>query len=891
MHPDAIALFRELADRSPSEREDYFERHPPAAALRDDVESLLRFDRDTGGSLHECVASAAANLLTASSSDLHPGREIGPYRLVREIGRGGMGTVWIACRTDGALKRPVALKLLRWGHLDPPFTQRFERERDILAALTHPNIARLYDAGVTPSGQPYLALEYVNGDPLTTYADARDLDVRSRVALFLQVIDAVHHAHRNLVIHRDLKPGNILVSPDGVVHLLDFGIAKLLAEERSAVAATELTRLAGPLLTLEYASPEQVASAALTTASDIYSLGVVLYELLCGQRPYRLQRGTRAELEEAILTAEPPLPSRVVPDRKRARAFRADLDTILLKALRKNPADRYATADALSRDLRNFLDGKPVEARPDSRVYRLSKFVARHRAGVAVTGAVTIVILTSLAFAVVQMQEARAQRDVALFEARRASASLQLTSFLVGEARIGPGDRSISERLAKSRELVRRQFASEPAIRAELLFEIADKLAELRELATLADVMGEIEGLADRTNLPWLQARYRCAKAELKMNEGDTEGAAALIGEGFVQLARESPPQFGAQIECLLNDSYLAAMTGRFPLAIDRGREVTRLHEQRGLRDTHSYADAWSALATAYSFAGNVRGALDAVRSQRETYERLGQDGTFSHLTSLFLEATFLNRGGRRLEALARSGEVMAQSRARGLPDNHTQLAYRGVILLGVGRAREAVTLFDQAAGAFQARKMAFDELQMHILATDALLQLGAVRAARARLEPHWPAIDAQISANNASMTKGLRVRARVFEAEGRLAEARATIQRAVDIVIASKSATYTGAAAIFLSSAALALSAGDAAAALTDAERALERATRDAIDREASADIGDVLLLRARILRARGRLDEAERDASAARIHLRATLPADHPLLREAAVSAATIH
>ena len=314
---DAIALFRELADRTPSEREEYFARHDVPVALRAEVESLLRFDGATSGSVHGSIADAARHAVT-SAVEHGPDTEIGPYRLVRELGQGGMGTVWLARRTDGSLKRAVALKLLRWGYLDRQLAERFSRERDILAALTHPNIARLYDAGVSRSGQPYLALEYVDGEPLTAYAEHHQLDVHSRVLLFLQVADAVQYAHRNLIIHRDIKPGNILVSTDGVVHLLDFGIAKLLAEEQSAAMATELTQQAGRPLTLEYASPEQIAGAALTTASDIYSLGVVLYELLCGTRPYRLSRGTRAELEEAILTAEPEPPSRATTDRSSA---------------------------------------------------------------------------------------------------------------------------------------------------------------------------------------------------------------------------------------------------------------------------------------------------------------------------------------------------------------------------------------------------------------------------------------------------------------------------------------------------------------------------------------------------------------------------------------------
>ena len=509
--------------------------------------------------------------------------------------------------------------------------------------------------------------------------------IRERIALMLQVLDAVQYAHRNLVIHRDLKPGNILVSADHVVHLLDFGIAKLLPGEQAMTSATTLTEQGGRALTPDYASPEQIVGGAISTASDVYSLAVILYELVCGQPPYRLKRGSRAELEEAILTVEPAPPSRALTG-KAAKTVKGDLDTIILKALRKDPADRYLTADAFSRDLRHFLNREPVEARPYSRVYRLSTFVNRHRVAVSLATVVMATILASLGFALVQMREARAQRDAAVFEVKRAEASLQLTSFLVGEARVRPGDRAIVERLEKSRELIRRQFAAEPSVRAELLFEIADKFAELRDLKTLTDVMAEIGALARETDLPWLQARYRCATAELKMNEGESEAASVLMQEAFVQLERQRPPQFAAMVECLIDDAYLASLTGDSQRAIERGLQAARLHEERGLTNTNSYAEAWSGLTTAYSFAGDVRKALAATRKARDTYVRLGQDDTFSHLTALFLEATFLNRGGRRAEALARSSDVLERSRARGLPDNHTQLVYRGIILLGTGQ-------------------------------------------------------------------------------------------------------------------------------------------------------------------------------------------------------------
>jgi serine/threonine-protein kinase len=821
------------------------------------------------------------------------GMEIGPYRLERELGRGGMGTVWIAQRTDGSLKRSVALKLPRPGAWSRAFLERFNRERDILAGLTHPHIARLYDAGFAEDGQPFLALELIEGEPITTYCDTRRLDVRRRVRLFLQVLDAVQHAHRNLVIHRDLKPSNILVAADGGAMLLDFGIAKLLAAEGEEAPSTELTELGGRALTPEFASPEQIAGSPITTASDIYSLGVLLCELLCGHRPYRLARGSRAALEEAILAGDPAPPSRLAgaedaaqratTPRRLAQALEGDLDTIVHKTLKKSPAERYASADALARDLDRYLKGEPVEARPDSRLYRVSKFVSRHRAGVVTAAAVMLAIVGSLAFALVQMRAATRQRNAALFEARRAEASKELTTSLLGEARQDPGNTGIQERLEKSRRLLRLQFVADPAIRAELLFDIAERYGEVRDLTKMAEVLDEIEAIARGIDAPSLRARHRCAKVLLMINEGKYDVAESLVKEGFAELRRDSQPGFLATAECLFADADLASVLGDLDRGIRRGLEATRLHEERGLTNTQSYANAWNCLTAAYSFAGDVKNALRSVRREREIHARLGRDGTFTYVWTLFQEATFLNRGGRRLEALARSEEALAQSRAHGFPDNHAMVLSRAVILLGMGRPKDALSVFDAAAPQFASHEYRFHELQSHVLAAEALIDLGDARAARRRLDPHWRVIEEQIAAGSTTMTKALRVRAQLLRAEGRLSEAWEAIVRALTIIAESNSPTYTGAGSIFRVAAEIALARGDLEAAQDYVARAQERARRDAVNETQSADIGEVLLTRARILSALGRSEEASRDAAAARGHLEATVPPTHPLVHQA--------
>jgi len=450
------------------------------------------------------------------------GTLIGPYRLIRELGRGGMGVVWLAERADGLLKRPVALKLPHASRHGSSLADRFARERDILAALAHPHIARLYDAGFTAEGQPYLALEYVEGVPLTAHCDANRLGVRERIALFLQVLDAVQYAHAHLVVHRDLKPSNVLVTGSGQVQLLDFGIAKLLNQGEPDAAA--LTEVEGRALTLDYASPEQISRQPITTASDIYSLGVMLCELLVGVRPYRLKRASQAALEDAIVAADPARPSQLVEDaetqmrsataRRLAKALRGDLDTIVLKALKKAPRERYASADAFSQDLRRHLAGAPVLARPDVLAYRAGKFVRRNWIGVSAG----TLIFAALAFGIAATAwEARVARN----EADRAKA---VQDFLIGlfneadPAKAQGHDVSVRELLDRGQHDLASKLDDQPRLKLTLdgvLVELYARLASGNKALPLAEARRD---LARRTmgarSIEYGDALYALAKVQ-----------------------------------------------------------------------------------------------------------------------------------------------------------------------------------------------------------------------------------------------------------------------------------------------------------------------------------------------------------------------------------------
>ncbi|HEX4605892.1 MAG TPA: protein kinase [Candidatus Angelobacter sp.] len=402
--------------------------------LRLQLDSLLASDDRAGSSFLNTPVFQTGGLFDLGVSATMVGRRIGPYEIVEQIGAGGMGEVYKAFRADDEYRKQAAIKLIRAGQDSEFVVTRFRNERQILATLEHPNIARLLDGGTTDDDNPYFVMELIEGEPIDEYCEGHNLAVRERLRLFLQVCSAVQYAHQRLVIHRDIKPGNILITPEGVPKLLDFGIAKILASD-GAIDASERTVTALRLLTPGYASPEQVGGGTVTTASDVYSLGVVLYELLTGRSPYRAVTGAPHELAQAICGEQPEKPSVVVrqsnrepaksvepPDHrnrkpaegsaeKLSKKLRGDLDNIVLMALRKEPQRRYASAEQMAADIQRHLDNLPVAARQDSFGYRASKFVVRHKAGVAAAALVAISLVAGLTVALYEARLARQQQS------------------------------------------------------------------------------------------------------------------------------------------------------------------------------------------------------------------------------------------------------------------------------------------------------------------------------------------------------------------------------------------------------------------------------------------------------------------------------------------------
>src|ERR1051326_1141327 len=478
-HRLVMKILGEAIEHQPESREPFVDQACAGNdALRQEVGRLLAQYTSAAEFLEESPLASAARERDGQSMI---GEQVGLYRIVSEIGRGGMGAVFLAERADQQFTKRAAIKLIKRG-MDTDFVvQRFRNERQILANLDHPNIARLLDGGTTDSGLPYFIMEYVDGQPMTTYANAHNLNLNERLKLFRTICSAVQYAHQNLVIHRDLKPSNILVTKNGEPRLLDFGIAKVLQADTDA--EPDLTATAVRVMTPEYASPEQIKGERITTASDVYSLGVLLYELLTGQRPYRVKSRQPEELAKAICEQQPERPSQALTRQqedaqtdkespqsvnRNPKSLRGDLDNVVLMALRKEPARRYQTVSTFSEDIRRHLEGLPVSARKDTFSYRTSKFIKRNKIGVA-TAALVVLLLAGGTIATTvearranrRFNEARQLAHTILFDYHDEIAAL-------------PGSTKVRERLVKDVLQYLDNLSKDAGNDVSLLRELAD---------------------------------------------------------------------------------------------------------------------------------------------------------------------------------------------------------------------------------------------------------------------------------------------------------------------------------------------------------------------------------------------------------------------------------
>lgn len=632
-----------------------------AARLRGALQSLLsqRSSVEIGDWLSQGPAFTVHDqAIDGRASTFEEGQIVAGYRLLRELGHGGMGEVWLAERIDGQLKRQVALKLPMLGPRRAQLVERFARERDILASLEHPHIARLYDAGVSEDGQPYMALEYVQGNTLTAYCDEKRLNVEQRLALFMQVLDAVEYAHARLVIHRDLKPSNIFVGNDDQVRLLDFGVAKLLAGSESSPAGADpaaLTDWGGQVFTPSYASPEQVRGDTLGTASDVYSLGVVLFELLCGQRPYALRFDGRAQLEQAIVEAEPLPPSGCVDAAsaerrgttvaKLRRELRGELDTIVLKALKKVATARYATVAQLAEDLRRHRDGEPVLAQPDTWAYRTAKLLRRHKAITGGVIATMLALVLGLGVALWESHLAQQQRDRALRMVERSNGVDEFVSDLLLNAARGGKGVSTKDLLDRSVAYVDAAYGQDRALQADLLMFIANIKSSLDGPMAGLPFLDRVQGLLTPQS-EWNQVlRLRCTRLYPDLLGGKIKLTDAKATVEAILANPETTPDEGAI--CLYQLAVVQTTMGDRTSAVETCRRALAMLGRSSLANAKERNAISVLLASALSMTGHTREGEALFLAAEREYERLHVERSYSGYVLRGNWATMALQGGR----------------------------------------------------------------------------------------------------------------------------------------------------------------------------------------------------------------------------------------------------
>jgi eukaryotic-like serine/threonine-protein kinase len=648
-----------------------------------------------GQALHDMQPLTDAGLAEAAPPH-QADQQLGPWRLLRVLGRGGMAQVWLAERADAAHQRQVALKLPHT-HVDAFTTapqalvivQRFMRERAILSSLRHPHIAQVLDAG-SAGPQPWLAMEFIDGTPITEYAQAQGLDTPGRLRLFLQVLDAVAHAHARLVLHRDIKPANVLVDRQGQVKLLDFGVAKLLQTETGDAAAdtAALTQVGGRAMTPQYASPEQIAGEPLGTASDVYSLGVLLYELLTGRLPYVTKRGTAAAMEEAILQGQRLLPSQAATLPGVARALRGDVDTIAMKALQPEPGQRYESVQALARDIQRFLNHEPIAARPDAWGYRLHKLWRRQKLALSASLAVGLALVVGLGAALWQVQQKRLQFAQALARQQASQAVQLLLESTMNAASDNGQPRGVVAGLVHIEDTARRMYGDYPEVQAEVLTLLGQKYGSLQQPKERERLMNEALLAARKSGVAPLLASAQCRAVYAYADDATARMQAA---------AQQLPPgaEFArARFDCWGSLATLLAWEGQAALAEDAAQRAERelpalgplalLLKPEMLETRADVARGSGQIEQAQAFYAQAHDALQATGRARTLKAAVLQNYRLRMLLAL----------GRPEQAMVVSDEL--QAFFEGMGSSTSMPAYmisnRSAALLALGRLQDAET-------------------------------------------------------------------------------------------------------------------------------------------------------------------------------------------------------
>jgi serine/threonine protein kinase len=809
------------------------------------------------------------------------GVRVGAYTIERLIGRGGMGEVWLAARSDGRFEGKCALKFLDASVTSPKLADRFRREGQLLARLTHPNIARLLDAGATEDGRAYLALEYVDGDPIDLYCEALPID--DRVRLFTDVVAAVAHAHSHLIIHRDIKPSNVLVTRDGHVKLLDFGIAKLLSVDPTEGAAA-MTRLEDAVLTPKYAAPEQLLGEVPSTATDVYQLGMLLYLLLTGSHPLPQTSSHTDRLRAALEVTLPRASDAVVGSTQ--KILRGDLDAILGVALRSDPAERYATAQAFREELLRYLNHQPVLARSGATWYRIRKFVARHRYSVATSVGAGVALCAALAFAVMQAREATLQRDAARKELARTTATSDFATFLLSVAAPGSSKFTSAELLAESERLIEKQFPGSNPLKADLLAALGRQYMQSEHWSEAASVLERAAQIADEQDDVSLRARAYCPLALMKVMQGDPKRAEALMLQALAEIA-DRPEHVQLRAECLTRFSEFGYIDG------DGEAMVRRASEALGLLDTLQDAstvhriDAQAALAYGYYLLRDNSKADEAFAKTLASLEAAGRDRTLAAADILNNWSLVHYRGDiRKAEPLLHRALELRRS-IEGSDGVVPTLShnYAGV-LLKLGKLKEAVPVFEETirtAAARQENRIMFDAMmelaEVRILSG----QLQEAEAQLARLAPYY---------DHPRFNKNRRAQLAYYQ--GHLAEKRADFAAASKRYAESVQTFEEMQEKIPMNVYALTglarceSAAGDLAGAMDAAQRAWRLAQSFAAPNSPSYLVGTALLALGDQQRASGSIEASTQSYQEALHNLEQTLGSDHPQSKEAREKAA---
>lgn len=792
-----------------------------------DDEAATRIERD----MSRTVANAPPD-----TDELPAGCMVGRYRIVRLLGRGGMGAVYLAERADREFDQRVALKLVGRAVPGGTLALRFRAERQILAQLNHPNIARLLDGGAGEDGAPYLAMEYVEGERIDAYCDARRLSVREQLRLFQQACSAIQYAHQNLVVHRDIKPTNILVTADGTLKLLDFGIAKLL-DPQSTRTTDGLTRVYERMMTPEHASPEQVRGEPIGTASDVYSLGVLLYSLLSGARPYAVVGRSVDEFERVVCTVQPQKPSAAARERagdagggaQLARTLAGDLDNIVLKAMHKEPQRRYASAAALADDIQNYLDERPVEARPDAWAYRAGKFLRRNAVAVSASSLALLLVVATVAFYTLRLSE---ERDRAELEARK---SQQVAAFLTRIFRVadptqGEGGKVTAiELLDRGAQDINTRLRDQPLVRAELLRTIgvsykslssynrADAL--LRESAAILSASGGersreyAQTLAELGDLNRLQRKFReseqlyqraLAIQERLFADAHEDTARTLREIGDLYREMDRPEEALEWLErglamsiALFGEEDLAVAHGRNNLALalqrreryeeaeQQYREALRIRQgQLGEKHPHTLVTRFN---LALLFGERARyseqvAMLEEMLPLRRAALGAQHPSVGNTLVSLAAPLSSLGRYDDAAKALAEAEQIMRRKFGPASPRTAQVLRRRGQLDLTLGRYEDAERRLREAAQ-IEAVHYGEDSALAHrtrTLAAVALLGQGDYPQAETMLLTSYERLKALKGENSMDVTRTLEALGDVRIGQGRLDEAEALLKQAL---------------------------------------------------------------------------------------------------------------